>query len=54
MVSTRQIDEHLSSTTAELNELFADLYEQYRSPHLLGLQITAIHRQAPFEEQGLG
>ncbi|HEX8428750.1 hypothetical protein [Hymenobacter sp.] len=46
IVETRQIDCHVSTETAELNELFADLYEQFRSPYLLGLQITAIHDQA--------
>ncbi|WP_375434197.1 hypothetical protein [uncultured Hymenobacter sp.] len=47
IVETRQVNHHLPTETTELNELFADLYEQFRSPYLLGLQITAIHDQSP-------
>ncbi|UOQ66626.1 hypothetical protein [Hymenobacter volaticus] len=47
IIETRQVNHHLSTETTELNELFADLYEQFRSPYLLGLQITAIHGHEP-------
>jgi len=42
VVSTRQVHEQVPSQTAELNEVFTDLYEQFRCPQLLGLQITSI------------
>jgi hypothetical protein len=47
IISTRQVQEYVLSQTAELNELLTDLYEQFRCPYLLGLQITAIHCQHP-------
>ncbi|AHJ95690.1 hypothetical protein [Hymenobacter swuensis] len=48
VVGTSQHKQQVRSTTAELSELFADLYEQFRSPQLLGLQITSISpRLAP-------
>jgi len=50
VVSTRQVQEQVPSQTAELNEVFADLYEQFRSPQLLGLQITSIQCQLHSQE----
>lgn len=47
VVRTRQVKRLVASHTAEIQEVFTDLYEQFRSPHLLGLQITFIRfRQA--------
>lgn len=43
IVDTRHVQECISSPTAELSELLTDLYEQFRSPYLLGLEITSIH-----------
>ncbi|RSK31174.1 hypothetical protein [Hymenobacter metallilatus] len=45
VVGTSQHKQQVRTTTAELTELFADLYEQFRSPQLLGLQITEIRPQ---------
>ncbi|GAB3239392.1 hypothetical protein GCM10027346_32630 [Hymenobacter seoulensis] len=42
VVNTKQVEQQVACQTTELNELFADLYEQFRSPELLGLQITSI------------
>ena len=53
VVNTRQVHEHVPSQTAELNEVFADLYEQFRSPQLLGLQITSIQCQQVPEDHPL-
>ncbi|GAB2795225.1 hypothetical protein HNQ93_002973 [Hymenobacter luteus] len=47
VVSTRQVKQLVASPTAELPELFTDLYEQFRSPQLLGLQITSIRYRRP-------
>ncbi|HEX8351037.1 MAG TPA: hypothetical protein VF598_13825 [Hymenobacter sp.] len=47
VVRTRQVDHRIPSPTAELNEIFAELYEQFRSPFLLGRQITSIQYQNP-------
>lgn len=45
IVGTRQVKRLVSSQTAELHEILTDLYEQFRSPYLLGLQITSIRFQ---------
>lgn len=45
VVGTSQCKQQVRTTTTELSELFADLYEQFRSPQLLGLQITSISSQ---------
>lgn len=42
VVRTHQIQQNIASQTAEIHELLTDLYEQFRSPYLLGLQITSI------------
>lgn len=42
VVGTSQHRQQVRTTTAELSELFADLYEQFRSPQLLGLRIISI------------
>lgn len=47
VVSTRQVKQLVASPTAELPELFTDLYEQFRSPRLVGLQITSIRYRQP-------
>ncbi|WP_139924961.1 hypothetical protein [Hymenobacter sp. DG01] len=47
VMSTRQVKQLVASSTAELPELFTDLYEQFRSPQLLGLQITSIRYRQP-------
>jgi hypothetical protein len=50
IVETRQIHHQLATDSTELNEVFADLYDQFRSPDLLGLQIVSIepsHQHAP-------
>ena len=45
VVGISQQKQQVHTTTAELSELFTDLYEQFRSPQLLGLQITSISSQ---------
>ncbi|RSK49604.1 hypothetical protein [Hymenobacter rigui] len=45
VVGTLQRRQQVRTTTTELSEVFADLYEQFRSPQLLGLQITSISSQ---------
>lgn len=45
VVNTHQVCHYRLSETSELNEVFTDLYEQFRSPCLLGLQITSIRCQ---------
>ncbi|MBC6988415.1 hypothetical protein [Hymenobacter sp. BT491] len=45
VVGLHQEEHHVTSDTAELNELFVDLCDHFRSPRLLGLQILSIRRQ---------
>ncbi|MET4107307.1 hypothetical protein [Hymenobacter sp. UYP22] len=52
VVGTSQCKQQVRTTTTELSELFADLYEQFRSPQLLGLQITSITPQSALELAG--
>jgi|GEM_PF-6004035 len=42
VVATQKIEHNILSDTYEVSEVFADLYEQFRSPQLLGLQIVSI------------
>lgn len=44
VVGRRHLEQQVVSTTAEVNELFVDLCEQFRQPCLLGLQIVSIRR----------
>lgn len=53
IVNTHQVCHHRLSETPELHEVFTELYEQFRSPHLLGLQITSIRCQQTAQDYWL-
>ncbi|AII51888.1 MULTISPECIES: hypothetical protein [Hymenobacter] len=42
IVTAKRTEHQLLSATSEVSEVFADLYEQFRSPCLVGLQIVSI------------
>lgn len=44
VVGTRQIEHQVQTDSAEITEVFTELYERFRSPQLLGLHI--LHIQA--------